>query len=317
MLETLKFVQGAVASKGFAPELTHFCIKDGMVKGFNGALALASPIDLALDVTPKAIPFIKAILACKDTTTMTLTPTGRLSIKSGKFKAFVECIDDTYPDVQPEGEKIPITGDFMSALKKVAPFIAEDASKPWARGVLFNGQTITATNNIVVVQHWLTEPFPVKVNVPINAVKELIRIKDTLTHFSMSDRSITFYYSSGRWLRSNLIETAWPDIDRVLDKDSNQQAFPEGFFMAIEDIKHFAEETGRLILADGKICTTLVEGEGASVLLDNLPANKASFNTKHLASIEGVADTIDLSQYPAPCIFYGDNLRGAIIGMIL
>jgi hypothetical protein len=40
------------------------------------------------------------------------------------------------------------------------------------------------------------------------------------------------------------------------------------------------------------------------------------FNLKQLQKLETVATTIDFSLYPRPCIFYGDLIRGAIMGMV-
>jgi hypothetical protein len=245
---------------------------------------------------------------------MHITGAGRLGIKSGGFKAYIECIEEIYPDIQPEGEKIPITGDFLEALKVVAPFMAEDASKPWARGALLDGQTVTATNNIVIVQRWLEQPFPLRINVPAKAVKELIRIKESPTHISMTENSASFYYDDGRWLRTNLIDLPWPDINKVLDRDANPEPLPEGFFAAIEDIKPFVDEVGRVIIGEGLITTTREPGVGASVEFPML-TEIAIFNNVHLARIEQIVESIDMTMWPAPCIFYGDNLRGAIIGM--
>ena len=67
MLDELKFVQGSVSRKGFIPELTHFNIKDGMVRGYNGTLALCTPIPFDIDCVPKAEPLIKAIQNCVET----------------------------------------------------------------------------------------------------------------------------------------------------------------------------------------------------------------------------------------------------------
>ena len=97
MLSSLKFVQGAVAKKDFVPALNHFRIEGGRVKGYNGMIALCGPIDLDLSITPKALEFTKAIQACTDTISLHITPAGRLSIKSGRFKAFVDCLDEAFP----------------------------------------------------------------------------------------------------------------------------------------------------------------------------------------------------------------------------
>jgi len=315
MLKALKFVQGAVASKGFEPSLTHFKIENGHIKGFNGSLALSSPIELDLDVSPKAIPFVKAIVACKAKTVMHVTPTGRLSIKSGKFKAFVECIDgETYPDIKPEGEIVKLNGNLIDVLKALQPFMAEDASRPWARGILLRGQSAYATNNIVIAEHWMPTPFPVEVNIPSSAIKELVRIKEEPTHIQMSDRSISFIYEDGRWLRSNLNSLEWPDVSRILNQKCNAKPLDDNFYQALTDIGPFTEETNRILFKDGMVKTHHDDNIGASQELDGLP-EAGAFNYLYLLKLEKIMEKVDFTMYPQPCLFFGGKIRGAIIGM--
>jgi len=314
MLDALKFVQGAVAKKDFVQALTHFHISGGFIKGYNGSLALCSPIDLDLEATPKADPFIKAIATCKDTVQLNMTPAGRLSIKSGSFRAFVDCTDEAYPDVQPEGEVLELDGALLKALEKLNPFIAEDASRQWARGILFRGRSAFATNNVTLVEYWLGYDFPVEVNIPKPAVQELIRIGEEPTKVQVCENSVTFHYASGRWLRTQTYSTRWPDMAKILDRDSTQQPFPEGFFEALADLLPFADDLERVYFLNTRMATTPVEGLGASVDLVGLP-EQGIYNIRQLQLLEAVAETIDLSQYPAPCLFYGDRVRGAIVGM--
>lgn len=316
MLDALKFVKGAIASKGFTPELTHFKIEGGFIKGFNGALALCSPIDLDLDVTPKAIPFVKAVTSCKSTVALHITPAGKLAVKSGTFKAFVDCTpDQAYPDIFPEGEKIELKGGFVALLKRLQPFMAEDASRPWARGILLKGQSAFVTNNVVIIQAWLEKPFPVEVNIPAAAIKELVRIKEEPTHIQMCDTSVSFWYADGRWLRACLNSYEWPDVTTILDVECNPQPFHESFFEAVESVSAFVEESNRVMFFEGSICTHKDEGVGASFDIEGLP-DEGAFNFKYLLNLEGLAEKIDFFMYPKPCVFYGDNLRGAIIGMM-
>ena len=127
MLDTLKFVRGAVAAKDFVPALTHFQIANGFIKGYNGSIGLCSPIELDLDVKPRAAQFIKAIQTCKSTVQLSLTTNGRLSIKSGAFKAFINCIEEDFPDIKPSGEVVQLDGKLLRAIKVLNKFIAEDA----------------------------------------------------------------------------------------------------------------------------------------------------------------------------------------------
>jgi DNA polymerase III sliding clamp (beta) subunit (PCNA family) len=317
MLAELKFVQGGIAKKDFEEALTHFKISNGIIKSYNGRVALSTPIALNLDITPKAVPFMKAIAACNDTVQLHMTPAGRLSIKSGPFKVFVECLDNAaFPDVEPEGDIIPVSGDFMKAIRAIAPFIADDASREWARGILFRGTSAYATNNIIIVQYWLGHTFPVEVNVPKTAIAELIRINEEPTHLQVTATSITFHFTGNRWLRTQTFNNVWPDVNKVLDRPSNQVKFPEDFFAGLAILKPFMDKLERVFFEDGKMSTHANDvEEGAVMMATGLPAT-GIFNLVQLTSLEGLIDSIDLTQYPAPCLFYGgDRIRGAMVGI--
>jgi len=316
MLSSLKFVQGAVAKKDFVAALQHFRIKDGLVKGFNGSLALCGPIDLDLSVQPKALPFIKAIQACQDTIALHVTDAGRLSVKSGRFKAFVDCIQEEFPDIEPEGDTIKMDGGLLKVLKKLAPFIAEDASRPWARGILFRGQSAFATNNVVIMEHWLGYTFPVEINVPKSAVTELLRINEEPEAMQVTPNSVTFHFSNRRWLRSQTYSLDWPDIGKVLDREATPRDFPEALFTSIHDcLIPFLEEDGGIYFRDdGSITTSYAEGLGAAVQFEPFGA-VGKYNAEQFMLLDGVAERIDLGTFPAPSLFYGDKVRGAIVGM--
>jgi hypothetical protein len=315
MLDALRFVQGAVAKKDFVPEFTHFKISNGRVLGMNGSLILSSPIDLDLDACPKAIPFVKAIQTCKETIQLHLTPSGKLSVKSGAFKALVECVPSFVPEVSLEGLEAPLNSGILPVLKVLSPFIAEDASRPWARGILFRGGSAFATNNVCLVEHWLGEPFPLEINLPKSAVSELLRIGEEPERIQVSETNVTFYFADDRWMRTQTYTTQWPDLAKVLDNPSKQVAVPDGLFEAVSSLKPFVGDTGRLFITpDGVLSTSQTEDEGARVEVDGLDT-AGCFHFEQIALLESVAKTIDLSLWPAPCMFQGDKLRGAIVGM--
>lgn len=314
MINSLKFVMGAVAKKDFAPELCHFHIQGGTVRGYNGMLGLCCPINLNIDVKPNAIQFVKAIQTCKDTVALHVTDKGKLAIKSGNFRAFVECIPGDFPEVVPEGREIQLDGNLLKAIKVLAPFIAEDASRQWARGILFRGRSAFATNNVVIVEYWLNYDFPVDLNIPKAAVQELIRIGEEPSSMQISDTSVTFHFSGNRWLRTQTYDLAWPNVSAILDLPSNPIAPPEGLWQAVEDISPFVNDLGNIFFGDGKVATSCNDGEGASVEVPGID-HMGCFHFKQLALLEKVVEKIDFSTYPKPCGFIGENLRGALAGM--
>lgn len=318
MLNTLKFVQGAVAKKDYVPALTHFHIGDGRIYGFNGVLAISTPTDLAVTATPKATSFVKAIekIPEGEEVALNLTEAGRLSVKAGRFRAYVECHADSegIVKVEPAGDVVPLEGGILPVLAKLAPFMGVDASRPWAMGILLSGQSAFATNNIILVQHWLKLSFPAPLCIPAEAVKEMLRIKIEPVAIQVEARAVTFHYPNGAWLRTALFDAQWPDISAVLDQESNPAPFPDGFFDAVNRLDSFAKDTNNLFLRGGVVATSQHEGDGALVELDDFGGIGCHF-LGQMARLEGVADKIDFSLWPSPCLFFGDMLRGAIVGM--
>lgn len=315
MIEALKFVQGAVSTKNLVPEMKHFVIKDGTVRAFNGTLALCSPIDFGVDCAPLAVPMVKAIEKCTDVASLGMTPAQRLRVSSGKFRVFIECVDlRDLPDQQPEGDRIDIDGErLMDAVAKLVPFVGNDASRPWTNGILLRGQSAFATNNVCLIEYWLGTQFPLVLNIPMSALREMLRIGQAPTHMQASTHSVTFHYPDGRWVRTQLFSTEWPDLSPILDQPANAQPVPEGLFDALDTLKPFLQEGNRIYVKDGTISTALEEDLGARVDVPGLQ-HDGIYHLNMFRLLEPVANTIDFSRYPAPLLFYGDRVRGAIVG---
>lgn len=315
MLSQLKFVQGSVAKKDFLPALTHFLIENGTVRGYNGTLAICSPIPFDIACKPKADALIRAIGNCTETVQLSMTPAGRLSVRSGRFKAFVDCVEGETPHVLPTGRHAAIDGvALLAGLNAVLPFIGQDASRPWCNGVLLRGPSIFATNNVTLVEYWAGATTPEPVNVPRAAVKELVRIGEPPDAVQWDDHSVTFHYPERRWLRTQVLSTEWPDLSRVLDLPCTPTVMDERVFEGLEVVKAFTDKLNRVFFQDGALCTHLEEGEGARYAIDGFAATGA-YNADMLALLQGAATTADFTTYPKPCLFFGERLRGAIIGM--
>lgn len=314
MLTELKFVMGSVAKKDYLPALTHLVIENGTVRGFNGTLALCSPIPFDIVCKPKAAPMIQAIKNCNNTVSLSLTNAGRLSIKSGKFKAFVECTEQPTNHVVPEGDRIEINGaELLLAVKTLNDFMGDDASRPWSNGILLRGKSAYATNNVVIAEYWTGVDFPT-VNIPRAAVRELLRINEAPEYAQATGTSFSLHYSGGRWIRTQVGASDWPDIKRILDVPSNPLGVEEDLFLGLEAIKPFCDNLGKVHFVDGQVRTHLQESEGSFYDLDNFPF-EGCYNVDMLMSLRSVAQKIDFTTYPKPALFFGDRVRGAIVGM--
>lgn len=318
--DALKFVKGAVSTKNFVPAMQHFAIADGEVSAFNGVVSLSSPIDVDLFCAPKAAPLVSALDRCGDVVTLDMTSAERLHVKSSGFGVFVDCFPLVeMPQAKPAGDVVPIDGDkLVQALNVLKPFIGDDASRPWSNGVLLKDGCAFATNNVTLVQYWLGEDLGVPVNIPAVAVKELMRIKQTPISVQASHSSVTFHFEGGRWLNTLLFDAdAWPPLEKILNVPCDPLPVPEGFFEGLSNLKPFLDEGGRVYFHENAIATTHEphNGVGAYQRVDQL-VQPGIYSHAMLSLLDGVALKVDFSLYPRQCIFYGDNIRGAIIGMV-
>jgi hypothetical protein len=318
MLAELKFCMGAVSKKDLIPGMKHFCIEKGTVRAYNGALGLCAPIDFDIDCKPHAQQLIKAISNCSEehVVTMSMTDAGRLRVVNGNYKVFVDCIQEETPHVLPAGNWVPIDGkELRAAFATLQPFIGADASRPDVNGVLLHAQSAYATNNVIVAQYWLGTPIPLTLNVPSEAVREVLRVKDDATHIQVTESSITFHFPDGRWIRSGLWQHTYLDqIVNLLERvQGNPVPFPENFFEGLESVKPFLNKMGEVYFQNSEITTDLADGHGARYALQGFP-HTGCFVLEILQKLDGVAKFIDFSNYPNPCVWHGDKVRGLIVG---
>ena len=313
MLKTLKFVAGAIAKKDFVPYMTHFDIQNGFVRSYNGMLTLCSPIAFDIDCKPKADLLIKAITNCEATVALSMTAAGRLKVQSGKFKAFIDCIAEDTPSIVPEGEELEIDGALLiKALGKLYKFIGDDASRPWANGVLLANGSAYATNNVCILEHWLGFAPSTPINIPKQAIREIIRIGELPKSVQISERSITLNYSDGRWIKTQLLATDWPDIGRILNAESTPVSIDNSIFDGLAVLKPFVDKQGSIFVTQGLLSTSTDLNTSANYEVESLDFD-GIFNIEMLALLKDTVTTIDWNT--KPCLFFGEQLRGAIIGM--
>lgn len=321
----LRFVRGAVASKEFVPELTYFRIEDGRVMAFNGTLSLNHAIDLDVNIAPKAKFFEKALLTMPEDTAVSITVTQarRLSIKAGNFRVLVQChdaiADNLFP--QPDGPlfAVPPGLEFLPMCKTLYPFIAEDASRPWAQSILLSGGGAYATNNVVLVEYAINTAesninFKRPFALPLDVVRELIRIGVEPTHMQLGTSSVTFHYPNGAWMRGQLYEAVWPDLTAVINQpQTGLKDAPEGFHADMKRLEQFITDSSSIFIVGTTMRTSLVDGEGAAIETRE-PLGDGSFHIKVLLKIAAVATRIDFVNRPA--VFTAPRLRGVAMPMM-
>lgn len=309
MLETLKFVQGAVG-KERTTELTHFRIANHRITAANGVISLSAPIDLDLECWPKAEAMVNAIRACDDVAALHLTPTGQLAIKSGNFRTLVPTLPKGAWLVEPEGVSVKPAGALIPAFERLQEVMSTNPAHTWANGILLDKGSAFATNNVVLVEYWLGHHFPYRVNIPRAAVNEFLSIGEEPMEFLVTGNSLTFLFDGGRWLKTQLLDHKWPDratelLDTIPPTDTVP---PPTLFAELKKILRFVDGSGIVYLSNNRIATA----NGETVIEVPGLRHMGAFNLVMLRKLEGLADLIGFEEAPRPVPFYGQNVRGLI-----
>lgn len=317
MIDNLNFVKGAAQKKSLLPVLSHFCIRDGRITGSDGVITLSAPCDLSIETYPKAVPFVLAVNACKGKDIqLSMTPGGKLRVKSGKTSATVECSQEVYPELQPEGQLLSFTGDFMGALAMLRPFIGTNQQQAWSTGVLIRGNTLTVTNNVTLLEYTAADQLsPVPVNIPAVCLDEMLRIGEMPVSFQLSDRSISFHYPDGRWIRSPLLAIEWPPVEQILDQPINNSYQPDAqFFSDLKKLAPFADSDRRVFISPHFMASHADPSTGCRIECSR-ELHAAILNIDQVMKLKPMLESIDLSYYPKPCPFVGDSVRGVLTGV--
>ena len=320
MLETIKLVAGTVADKTLVPAFSHIHIYDGHIQGNDGRCTAidASCEELrGVNATVPASRFLRAVNACDGEPVIT-EKNGKLTIKRAGFKAILPLMANAdYPKVSgpPEGvEPTPVAPGFLKALKRIAPFISEDASRPWSCSVLVDKTHMYATNNVVVVSVPFVSPYTF--SLPTASVDELLRINRDPKHIVQKDQNTFFLYDTF-WCRVLPMSLPWPDIEKMLAKyDYNTlPAIPGQLRDAVDKISHFHPDPKFPVVMFNAEGVHTMDGEHkASVEGMELP--EARFRAEMICKVLNEATKMDLSTYPAPSPFTGpEGMRGMIVGV--
>lgn len=323
LIAPLRFAAGGVSSKATTPELCHFLIEGGRVSGYDGVLTMSAPIEIGFSLKPRAAEMLNSIKACPEDAAIALskTPAGKLSIKSGKFKGFVNCLPDDYALLvpQPEGDIYPVGAHFLPAIQAVIPFCADGKGPLWSQGVRIGAQAAYATNSIVLVAKAHMCAFPFDFIIPVAAAKELFKLKDAVTHLQICKTSVTFHFGD-KWLRTVLIDGKWPDnVAPMFAMPGDKLPLPDGFFDNIKTLASVPvadEATPKVYFREGVMSTSPSDDTGSAI--DMHVANAGIYPLEQLLLLEGTATHIAWGNYPKPCTF-SDGIDGqaTIFGILL
>lgn len=318
LLQALEFVS-CVSEKIGAPFETHVGLKNHWAIMFNGIVAAGAPIEEELYCYPHTQDLLTALSKCEGSFSLTQLDNEKLSIKSGKFKAIVDCLDPVLmQEAIPDPQIVGINNSFKEAVEAVGVLASENAQHVLTASVLMNGSTVISTNRTMLFEYWHGLDLPPNVPLPKEFVKALASHKKNLTGFGFSNCSATFYFEDGCWLRTQLYAAEWPDVSRILNIEGNMWSIDANFFKALDAVAPFSEDGN--VYFDTNLLMSDPNNQGASYECAGLPKGviypikQLLMMKPYVKKVDWQAKGIHESSY---CLkFEGDVCRGVIAGRV-
>jgi len=314
VIDELKRINGAVATKTLVPILTNYHFYDNRVQANNGVLCIDSPSTIPLNITVPAKKFFSAVKLTKGNLKLNVTQAGKLSLSSGKFRALIQLADhNSYPR-STFNETTQYNCEYlMHFIKPLVSFISEDASRPWSMSILIKDGYAWATNNIVIAR--IKVPFDWEAVIPRYAVMSLLEQEKQPNAINVQDNKVGFMYDDEVWMQCLTYASKWPNVSGLI-QEKEAPPLPMYFKESLEALLPFCEDPKLPIFSLGSFgVRTTSEATGAEVDLNSFPDSK--FRAEPLLQVAGIADKIDFSTYPKPCYFSSSiGVDGVIIGVL-
>lgn len=317
LINALHFISVAQKPEDDVYYKTHCILHNGMAMGYNGTITAGAKIEETLEVVPNTYKLIAALeRTTKDVSITELE--GKLSIRSGAFSCFVPCWHEAMPALTPDPPLCDISDVLKIGFDMISGFtIDNDKRKIVECSMLLRENSMFATDTAVILEFWHGLSLPTIV-LPKIAVSAILNSDKKLKQLGVSSNSCTFWFEDNSWIKTQLYDEAWPDIDRVLNKPCNPEPLPEGFYNALRTIKPFAagkdaEKTVHFM--NGALQSHRNKDEGACCEAVGVKHGPA-FNIKRLERIEHCVDTIDF--YSSSTAFFFSKcgkVRGALAGV--
>jgi len=318
LLKAIKFLKLCQKKTGTL-EQRHSSISGNWACATNEMITMGTKIEEDLVACPHTLKFEEALKKVGEDLSITQVSPVALSVKSGMFKAFVECAEVGQIKISPPDENVAVIDDrIKDAFSILAPIATEGATNAAYASVLLRAGSAVATNGYLLTEVWhgIDLP-PVQMALPKQAVSAVVKSGKPLKGFGFSNSSVTFWFEDESFIKTQLFGEQYPSYETLFECENlNPWPVPDEFFKAVKAIKNFTE-MGMVYFKEGKLASDEVEFEASTYTIEGLPEGMG-FNSKYLLMVEKVFDKVHFETVDGSdrALFFGENTRGVVAGLV-
>lgn len=318
LLDAVKFCAGGFKDGGEV-YASHAVIWGNYITTYDGIVMYGHKVETGMTACPHYGALLTALKAADGSAVqITQLDPSRLQVKQAGFRTVVPCIADiqqvsrTAPDT-PVGMLDGRMRDALETMKSIANKNGETIME--SAVFMGNGYTVACDNHMLGM-YWHGLGFP-DIVVPANFVEAVLRIAKPLVSFGYTpERSVTFYYDDGSFIRSQLYAEKYPEWQRAMPKDfENCQQLPDKFFDALAKIKPFVKGKSFCYMSENLFHTEQDPDTGTAVDCPGLLDSPSGIDVGRVLTLRDKITHMDIA-HPDRQRFYGENFRGVIVTFV-
>lgn len=324
LVERLKWVSDAVSSQDLGVgALNGYLLRDNHIHATDGRMVVGTPFPFIGEALVPTAEFDRVLINRPDGDFSWEFESDRLVLKRGRFRGRIKLLPvDSWP--YPTGlpdNVAPIPDGLVGGLAALLPFCSENATKPWATTIAIVEDYLYASNNVVIARCYLgTDEGETRQDrlIPRWVAEFVVKRQEGLTSWAMDDRSVTFVWSDGSWMRSSLIVDKFPDvltvfrtfyddqqIDVELHDDWRRALLRVGKITGDPVLR--LRETG-VYSASGEVL--IVEDDASTPVPEGV--TETVWDIRYLEPVIAVATHWNPRMYPKPAPWRNEFLEGVI-----
>lgn len=313
----LAAVRSVLAARDFGAYLNWYVLRGGYAFAHDGKMAAGAPCEHGLDRLVPGTELDDLVARLPDEITL-MSDDKSITLKAGRMRGTIQTLpSDSVSVPSPEGEWQKPPPTFVEALRLARPFIAEVAAQAYGTCACLRAGSVIATTNIALVEVTCPDldPGATDLCLPSWAVDFILKAKDDLDGIMLLPDYAAFRWSSGLWMRTQLVAGAFPAAITTLlaSVEPTQPLAISADWRGAYDLVAGCSEG--LITAEP---TRILGGRGHSKVEHDVDpialGEPIHFNPKFLTAVVHIATHWNPAVYPKPIPFVGPDVRGLIVG---
>lgn len=339
MRDIIRWVSEARPDKDIGVAMSFYRVQGGEINATDGKITVGHPWpdDAAFLVSGQEFEKVLARMGDDEPTVTVDAEANTVLVRSGRFHATIATLDIglwSYSGVD-DAEWRDVPDGLLDILKSLRVFINDNPVHAWAGCVALDHGNCYSTNNICVAGA-ACDVGDVQALLPSYAIDFLLRRQDDLESWAWSENYVAFKWSSGAWLRSQLVVGRFPERAASLVREAYDckptQEITDEFRDAFADVAGLAEDTIRIYAdhMESKFKRSVVQAtcecevpppqevtatndKGRTVKRQE-GGGVSIWGAAYLSPVISQATHWQPSSWPKPVPFRGDNVAGFIVG---